>query len=219
MKLLLLGLTTLALLFALNVNGQTYSKEQLKILEQEVNSVKTDTTSFTLEQLKISEFDLVASRAFQFIDSLSAFVSNKKSDRINNFETDIVPYLVVNCNELNLTTLHFSEDEALLYDSFLQVLRWDNAIGAVELYKSFIFNNEDALAVSKSILTVLSFVKYLRYYSQSKESSRSENDVYRCILENFEHSNEIDWKVFALNPGKLIFWTIAACVWETKSEK
>ena len=208
------------LLFGINSYAQNYSKEQIKAVEQEAASIKTDTTTIAFYNLKTeNDFDLDATKTFQTLDSILVFIAIKKQDKANIFEDIIAPYLEVKSNELDLKTLNFSEDEKLIYDSFLQVLEWRKAIEIVSLYEGFILKSYKEPEKMESVLTVLSFIKYLHFYIKGKEKLQSESFVYKCLAENFEENNEVDWRVFALDPARLIFWTITACAWDVKSEK
>ena len=87
------------------------------------------------------------------------------------------------------------------------------------LYQDFILKNTTDLEEMQSVLSVLSFIKQLYFYINSKKAERLESEVYKCIQENFKNNNELDWQVFALNPGRMVFWTLATCEWEKPIEK
>jgi hypothetical protein len=217
MKSFLYGIIVIPLLFAVNSYGQLYSKDQLKDVEAAAVWAGKDTLSFTIEELKTeNSFNSVAIKAFQIVDSLILFVSTKKQDKKATFDSVVVPFLEIKCRELNFESLNLNEDETLIYDSFLQVFKWDKTIEIVRLYEVYIFKNSKDQEEAKSLLTVLSFIKQVYFYIKSKTVHQS--DPYLCIAANFDNNNEVDWRVFAQNPCKLIFWTIAACAWEAKPE-
>ena len=220
MKFSSFGAIAIMLLFALNSNGQRYTKEQLKTIEEEAFSIEKDSILFTMEKPTTEDkFDLVASKAFQSLDSVLVFVLDKKHEKPTTFETAVLPFLETKCNELDVKISHFNEDETMLFDSFLKVLKWDNVVEEVNLYQDFIRKNNTNLEETQSVLTVLSFIKQLYYYINLKKNSELVSGFYECISENFKNNNEIDWRVFALNPLRLLFWTFATCAWDAKIEK
>ena len=219
MKFSSFGAIAIMLLFALNSNGQRYTKEQLKTIEEEAFSIEKDSILFTMEKPTTEDkFDLVASKAFQSLDSVLVFVLDKKHEKPTTFETAVLPFLETKCNELDVKISHFNEDETMLFDSFLKVLKWDNVVEEVNLYQDFIRKNNTNLEETQSVLTVLSFIKQLYYYINLKKNSELVSGFYECISENFKNNNEIDWRVFALNPLRLLFWTFATCAWDAKIE-
>lgn len=218
MKLMSFGELAIGLLFALNSFGQQYSREQLKNLEVAASAIKKDTAIINLEQLKSeSDFDLIANKAFQNLDAVVAFVTDEKRDKTNTFAEKVIPFLDAKCNELNLKELSFNEDEKAIYDSFLQFLEWDKTIETVKLYERFVLENK--IERTESLLTVFSFIKCTYFFLKRYDKQHLKLTGYECLAENFKGSNEVDWDVFSFNPGRLVFWTIAACAWEAKSEK
>lgn len=213
------GTLAITLLFALNSNAQRYTNEQLKTIEQEAFSIEKDSTLFTMEKQTEDTFDLIASKAFQSLDSVLVFVLDKKKEKSTTFETDVLPFLEAKCNELDIKTLRFNEDETMLFDSFLKVLKWNSVVEEVNLYQDFILKNNPDLEEMQTVLTVLSFIKQLYYYISIKKNSELVSAFYECISENFKNNNEVDWRVFALNPMRLLLWTFATCAWDAKIEK
>ena len=214
------GTLAITLLFALNSNAQRYTNEQLKTIEQEAFSIEKGTAFLVIEKPATKEkYDLFVDSVFQSADSLLVYVVNKKQDKANTFETAVLPFLETKCNELDVKISHFNEDETMLFDSFLKVLKWDNVVEEVNLYQDFIRKNNTNLEETQSVLIVLSFIKQLYYYINLKKNSELVSGFYECISENFKNNNEVDWQVFALNPLKLVLWTFVTCAWDAKIEK
>jgi len=220
MKFFSFGVITATFLFALNLTGQKYTKEQLNSLEQEVLLIKNDSAFFALDKPTTeNQFDLYASKVVQSADSLLVFATSQKHDKTGAFETAILPVLEVKCKKLDLKALRFNEDETMVFDSFLQVLEWGKALATVNLYNDFILKNTTNLEEAQAVLTVLAFIKHLNYHLKSKIKVNSRAIVYECVAANFNINNDIDWQVFALNPGRMVFWTLASCAWEIPIEK
>ncbi len=217
MRFLSFGVIATMLLFAVDLFGQESFKEQLKSVEIAVTSIKNDTIAFTFDQLKSENtFDSFAVKTFQTLDSVIVFVNNKMQDKTATFDEDIILFLEVKSKELDLKGLAFSEEEKLVYDSFLNVLQWDKTIETVKLYESLLVKKG---VETEALLIVLSFIKHTYFYIKNSDKIYPQSSVYQCIALNFESNNEVDWKVFALNPLRLIFWTAAACAWDAKSGK
>lgn len=199
--------------------GQQFTREQLKSLEEEVMSAKSDTlTLISYQPQKTNDFDAVAVKTFESIDSLRQFVLTKKLEKTASFEADVIPFLEAKCNALGIETFDFTEDEEQLYDNFFRDFKWDKTVKTNAIYEVFILKNATEKVKCESFLMVLSFLKQLYFYIKSQNGIASSPN-YRCFADNFEYNNEFDWKVFALNPGRLILWTMASCAWNTKSEK
>src|SRR6478672_1194793 len=203
-----IGLIT-ALLFAVPTYGQLFSWEQLKTLEDDVSVIKSDTTTVSSYQLETTDsLDLAVVKTFNVVDSLLVFIDLKKNDPSSVFEADIIPFIENECRKSGIQTFDFSEGEDQIFDSFLKVFKWEKVIETVGLYETLVLNNRNEKERCESFLTVVFFIKHLYWYINGKKEIPN-STIYKCFSQNFESNNEVDWRVFALNPGKLIFWTMA----------
>ena len=103
--------------------------------------------------------------------------------------------------------------------SFIKVLNFKNAIPIVQLYEDFILKNYKNQELMSNILTLLSYIKYACFYLLKEVSDPIFKYTIHCFREDVVSYNALNWKVFAIHPGAMLFWTIAACAWDAKFEK
>ncbi len=214
------GAIVILLLFGTNSLSQTTIKEQLKTLEQSVAATKPNTYVFNVERQKsVSIYDSIGLKACQCLDSLIAFVATQKQMAAATFDLNVKPYLEKKLLERNMETLDFSDEEDLIYESFINVLNYNNAIPTVQLYEDFIVKNYKNQVLMSNILTVLSYIKHTCFYLSNEVSDPTFKYTIHCFREDVLSYNVFNWKVFAIHPGAMLIWSIAACAWDAKFEK
>jgi hypothetical protein len=214
------GAIVILLLFGTNSLSQTTIKEQLKTVEQSVTSSKSDIYIFTVEKLNsVSIYDSIGLKACQCLDSLIAFVATQKQMAGATFDLNVKPYLEKKLLERNMETLDFTDEEDLIYESFINVLNYNNAIITVQLYEDFIVKNYKNQVLMSNILTVLSYIKHTCFYLSKEFSDLPFILTIHCFREDLLSYNVLNWKVFAIHPGAMLIWSIAACAWDAKFEK
>ena len=220
MKFLSFWALVLPLLFAGNCFSQNTIKEQLKTAEQSSSIAKLDTVVYNISDIKtINSYDSIGLNAFQSLDSLLVFVAAQKQIPASTFDTNIKPYLEKKLLELDTKTLDFTDEEDLIFESFITILNYNNAISIVKIYEELIVKNYKDLAEMATILTVLSYIKYVCFYLSKQTTNALFYYTNNCFAVDLKSYNTLNWKVFALNPGAMLLWVTAACAWDYMSEK
>ncbi len=220
MKFFSIGIRATALLFGINSVSQNNLKEQLKTLEQSSITTKLDT-------IVTSNFDLKSTNAYdafglnvnQNITSLLTFVGSQKQISTATFETSIKPYLEKIINQSNVSTIDFTDDEDLIFESFINVFDFSNGTNTIQLYEDFIVEKYKNQTGKSLILTVISCIKQLCFYVSKKTTNTFIQFTNNCLQENLKSYNLVNWKIFASNPDAILYWTIATCAWDYKPEK
>lgn len=220
MKFFSFGVLVMHVLFVVNSFSQNTIKEQLKVIEQSAITAKMDSIVYTIAYLKTSNsYDFIGLNACQSLDTLIVFVAKQKQIATATFEFNIQPYLEKKLLEMNMKTLDFTDDEDLIYESFTSVLNYNNAIPTVQLYEDFIVRNYKDQTLMVNILKVMSYIKYVCFYLSKEVMNVFSNYTIHCFASDLKFYNVLNWKVFAMHPGAIVLWTIAACAWDAKFEK
>jgi len=220
MKCFSLGVFSLHLLYVANFFGQTTIKEDLKTLEQSAISAKPSAIAYTIDNLKSdNSFDFIGFNVCQSLDTLIVFVAQQKRIASATFEINIQPYLEKKLLEMNAQTFDFTVDEDLIYESFTGVLNYYNAISIVLLYEDYIVKNYKDQTLMANILTVLSYIKYAFFYLSKITQDAHSKYTADCFAADLETYNVLNWRVFAMHPGAILLFTIAACAWDYNFEK
>ena len=214
------GLRAMSFLFGLNSFSQSTIKEQLKIVEQNCITAKFDSIAFDISDMKsANSYDFIGLNINQNIDSLMAFVAAQKQIKEATFSANIQPYLEKKLIKSNVLTIDFNDDEDFIYESFISVLNYNNAIPTVKLYEDLIVKNHKDQTQMVNILSVMSYVKYVCFYMSKESTNALFSYAINCMKEDLKFYNMFNWKVFALHPEAILLWTIAACAWDYKAEK
>lgn len=220
MKFFSCGVFAIPLLFVANSFSQSTLKEQLKIAEQNSITTKLDSIVNSISDLKSANtYDFIGLKACQNLDSLMVFVIAQKQIAAATFDVTIKPYLEEKLLELNMKTLDFTDDENVIYESFINVLNYNNALPTVKLYEDLIVKNYKDQTLMANILTVMSYIKYVCFYVSKEVTNAFFKYTIHCFAADLKSYNVLNWKVFAIHPGAMTLWTIAACAWDAKSEK
>ena len=164
-------------------------------------------------------FENIGLNTIQSLDTLVVFVATQKQSKGTTFDANIKPYLEKKLLERNMKTLDFTDEEGPIYESFIKVLNFKNAIPIVQLYEDFILKNYKNQELMSNILTLLSYIRYACFYLLKEVSDPIFKYTIHCFIEDVVSYNALNWKVFAMHPGAMLFWTIAACAWDAKFEK
>ncbi len=219
MKLFSFGVFVIHFLFAVNSFSQTTIKEQLKFIEQTAIATKLDSIVYTLDALKSANtYDFMGFNTCQSLDSLITFVAVQKQNKEATFESNIKPYIEKKLLELYMKSLDFTDEEDLIYESFINILNYNNAIPTVQLYEDLIVKNYKDQTVMANILTVMSYIKYVCFYVSKEVTNELFKYTINCFKADLKSYNVLNWKVFALHPGAILLWTVVACTWDYKSE-
>lgn len=220
MKLFSFGVIVIPLLCVANSYCQNTIKDQLMSLEESAITAKSEVIVYTIDGLKsANSYDFIGLNACQSLDTLMVFVAEQKQIAATTFESNIKPYLEKKLVESNMKTLDFTDEEDPIYESFIKVLNFKNAIPIVQLYEEFILKNYKNKELMSNILTLLSYIKYACFYLLKEVSDPIFKYTNHCFREDVVSYNALNWKVFAMHPGAMLFWTIAACAWDAKFEK
>jgi hypothetical protein len=209
MKIFLVVVVLLQFLFVADTFAQNELKEKLKLLENKDFSLVSEIENG-------SETNRLGEDIESCLDSLISFVVSQKGVSEATFDKNIKPYLDKKLTAYNMIPIDFSDDEEMIYESFIKTLKWESIMESVKLYEGFIVKNyKDPLPI-KSILIVLLFVKNVCIYT-GKKSEASINSIIKGKLnEEFQSYNNANWNVFALNPGAMVYWLTATWVWDYK---
>lgn len=207
-------------LFVVNSFSQSTIKEQLKAIEQSAHTAKLDTVVYTIDDLKsLNSYDFIGLNACKSLDTLIVFVAKQRQIASATFELNIQPYLEKKLLEMNMKALDFNDDEDVIYESFINVLNYKNAIPIVQLYEDFIVRNYKDQMLMVNILTVLSYIKHVWFYASKEAMNALFSYTIHCFAADLKFYNVLNWKVFAMHPGAIVLWSIAACTWDAKFEK
>jgi len=220
MKFFSFGLLAMTFLFVANTFSQNTIKEDLKLVEQNCIALKLDSIATKISDLKSANpYDFIGFNGNQSMDSLIVFVATQKQIAAATFETNIKPFLEEKLLEGEKNSFDFSDEEELIFESFLNILNYNNVIVTVKLYEDFIIKNYKDQTLMANILTVLSCIKYVCFYVSKKTEDSFFNYTIDCFEADLKSYNVLNWKVFAANPEAISLWTIAACAWDYKSGK
>lgn len=210
----------LSFFFGSNVFSQNTLKEQLKLLEQNSKTAKFDSIVLFNKDIKNTNiYNNIGLNLCKTLDTLIVFVTKQKHNNETTFDSKIKPFLENQIVELNIQTLNFTDDEDLVYESFTNALNYDNALIRVKVYEDFIVKNFNDPTQMENILIVFSYIKSMCFYLLKEPESPLFKHTTTCFIADLKSYNKVNWNIFALNPGAMLLWTMAACAWDYKPEK
>ncbi len=217
MKFFLVAATTLQLLFVANTFAQNELKEKLKSLESSALALDLESQMSVAKEVKLTaDFDDL--QIGQCLDNVISFVVLQKENSQATFDKEIKPFLDAKLIEWNMFPIDFSDDEEMIYDSFVKTVQWQNAIALVQLYEDFIVINYKDLQQMKSILRVFWYVKKSFSYMSNSSESKVNQFVISKLNEEFQSYNAVNWIVFAMHPGAMLLWLTAIYAWDYNKE-
>ncbi len=216
-KIILVAVFVLLLFPIKAAYGQSGLREKLKLLEKgELPELQEK--SCQKRAVKNSGAERVNPNISKELDSLMVFVSLQKTLREATFQNNILPYLEKKIIRDSLFQIDFSDDEELVFESFLATFQWENATAAVGLYEDFIARNFTDLQPFQSIFTVFFYIRQIKAYATGSKENSTKNEFCKRLDQEFSEYNQIHWKVFAMQPAALLLWFSAAYIWEEKNE-
>ncbi len=217
MKFFLVAAMTLQLLFVANIFAQNELKEKLKSLENTAFSLDSESQKNIANKVKLTaDFDDL--QIGQCLDSVISFVVLQKKNSQATFDKEIKPFLDAKLIEWNMFPIDFSDDEKMIYDSFVKTVQWQNTVALVQLYEDFIVTNYKDLQQMKSILSVFWYVKKSYDYMSNVSENKVNQFVINKLNEEFQSYNAVSWIVFAMHPGAMLLWLTATYAWDYHKE-
>ena len=217
MKFFLVAAMTLQLLFVANTFAQNELKEKLKSLENSAFALDSELQKNVAKEVKLTA-NFNDLQIGQCLDSVISFVVVKKENNQATFDKEIKPFLEAKLIEWNMFSINFSDEEEMIYDSFVKIVQWQNTIQLVQLYEDFIVTNYKDLQQMKSILSVFWYVKKSFSYMSNLSESKVNQFVIRKLNEEFQSYNAVNWIVFAMHPGAMLLWLTATYTWDYDKE-
>ena len=211
MKLFLFVAMALPFLLVTKTAAQSDLKEKLKVLEN--TAVESQSTTQEALQNPASPDDFEWQLSIT-LDRLIAFVVLQKTIKDATFEANVTPFIEENVLPFNTSSTDFTEEEEMIFDSFLKVLQWQEATKMVQLYQEFIIKNYEGISEVNSLNKVLSYIECLQRYTVKQQLLEPNKNIALKINEEFEDYNTVHWRIFALQPHKLLLWLIATTVWD-----
>ncbi len=217
MKFFLVAAMTLQLLFVANTFAQNELKEKLKSIESSALALDLESQKNVAKEVKLTA-DFNDLQLGHCLDSVISFVILQKENSQATFDKDIKPFLVVKLIGWNMFPIDFSDDEEMIYNSFVKTVQWQNTIALVQLYEDFIVTNYKDLQQMKSILSVFWYVKKSYDYMSNVSENKVNQFVISKLNEEFQSYNAVSWIVFAMHPGAMLLWLTATYAWDYHKE-
>lgn len=211
MKLFLFLAMALPFLLVTKTAAQTDVKEKLKVLENNILQSHFTTPIASQDQATADDLELQLSIA---LDRLIGFVILQKTSKDNTFDANIKPYIEENALLFNASSTDFTDEEELIFDSFLKVFQWQKTPRIVQWYQEFISKNQEDISEMNSLKTVLSCIESTYHFTTKHYLVEPNKSIAAKITQEFESYNTVHWKVFAMQPNALLFWLIATIVWD-----
>jgi hypothetical protein len=216
MKLFLFVAMALPFLLVTKTAAQSDLKEKLKVLESTINESQSTTQAALQNPTSPVDFEWQLSIT---LDRLIAFVVLQKTIKDAAFEANVTPFIEENVLPFNTSSTDFTEEEEMIFDSFIKVLQWQEATKMVQLYQEFIIKNYEGISEMNSLKTVLSYIVSIQRYIVKQQLLEPNKNIALKINEEFEDYNSVHWRVFALQPRTMLLWVIASAVWDYHREK